>query len=130
VLKTDVMITATRSCRGQSFGDPGDRRYRRGRLVVAICAVEIRALLIRPVFPDVARLKEKLWGPEVLNPEFIAEAAVLRLVKAKDYEPELLYWDNGSLLTVLTGAAVDPKHGKLIAGGVVEHNFVICDIDV
>ncbi len=54
----------------------------------------------------------------------------MRLIKAKDYEPELLYWDDGKLITVLTAAAVDPVHGKIIAGGVVERYFIVCDVDV
>ncbi|KAJ9610641.1 hypothetical protein H2200_005418 [Cladophialophora chaetospira] len=82
------------------------------------------------IFPDVAALGVRLFGPDnVLDYSLKGEAGVLRLIKAKDYEPELLYWDDGSLITVLTGAAVDPKHGKLIAGGVVERYFIVCDID-
>ncbi|EXJ57442.1 hypothetical protein A1O7_07790 [Cladophialophora yegresii CBS 114405] len=83
------------------------------------------------VFPDVAALRKRLFHPDdILDSSTKAEAAVLRLVKAKDYEPELLYWDDGSLITVLTAAAIDPKHGKMIAGGVVERHFIVCDIDV
>lgn len=53
---------------------------------------------------------------------------MLRLVKAKDYAPEVLYWDSGALISVLTGAAVDPARGKLIAGGVYERQFIVCDL--
>lgn len=59
----------------------------------------------------------------------IAPAAVLRLKKREDYEPELLYWDDGSLITILTGAAIDPQRKKMIAGGVVERHFIVCDMD-
>jgi arylesterase/paraoxonase len=59
----------------------------------------------------------------------IAPAAVLRLKKQDDYNPEILYWDDGSLITVLTGAAIDPKRRKMIAGGVVERHFIVCDLD-
>jgi arylesterase / paraoxonase len=52
----------------------------------------------------------------------------LRLVKAKDYEPEVLYWDDGKLISVLTGAAVDPKRNKMVAGGVMAGRSVVCDI--
>jgi len=83
------------------------------------------------IFPDIAALRERLFYPDnILDYSLKGEAGVLRLIKAKDYEPELLYWDDGSLITVLTGAAVDPKHGKLIAGGVIERYFIVCDIDV
>ncbi len=63
-----------------------------------------------------------------LNSSFHAEAAVLRLVKKNNYEPEVLYWDDGSLMTLLTGAAVDPESRRLIAGGVFEKHFIVCDI--
>ena len=82
------------------------------------------------VFPDIPALKARLFGGDLLNPAVKAPAGVLRLIKAKDYEPEVIYWDDGSLITALTGAAVDPVYGKLIAGGVVERYFVVCDIDV
>lgn len=70
----------------------------------------------------------KLHGDNPLNPQVIGEAAVVRLVKAKNYEPELFFWDDGNLITLLTGASVDPVRGKLIAGGVVERHFIVCDI--
>ncbi|OAP59387.1 hypothetical protein AYL99_06685 [Fonsecaea erecta] len=81
------------------------------------------------IFPDVAALRHRLSSDHLLDYSLKGEAAIVRLVKARDYEPELLYWDDGSLITVLTGAAVDPVHGKLIAGGVVERYFMVCDID-
>ncbi|KAH0839035.1 Pon2 [Fonsecaea pedrosoi] len=84
----------------------------------------------KKVFPDVPALIHRLSGEHLLDTTLKGEAAILRLVKARDYEPELLYWDDGSLITVLTGAAVDPKHGKIIAGGVVERHFIVCDVDV
>lgn len=59
----------------------------------------------------------------------IAPAAVLRLKKQDDYEPEVLYLDDGSLITVLTGAAIDPLRKKMIAGGVFERHFIVCDMD-
>lgn len=63
-----------------------------------------------------------------MKTDFKAPAAVLRLVKKNDYKPEVLYWDDGSLITVLTGAAVDPVNHRLIAGGVAERHFIVCDI--
>lgn len=78
------------------------------------------------VFPDVPKLYARLHNP--LNTTLHADAAILRLVKKNDYEPEVLYWDDGSLITVLTGAAIDPATHRLIAGGVVEKHFIVCDI--
>lgn len=80
------------------------------------------------MFPDFARLVGRLHGGNALDSSSHVEAAVLRLVKKKNYEPELLYWDDGSLITVLTGAAVDPATHRLIAGGVFERHFIVCDI--
>lgn len=80
------------------------------------------------VFPDVISLITKLSGANVLDTSITAPATVLRLVKANDYAPEVLYWDSGALISVLTGAAVDPARKKLIAGGVVERHFIVCDL--
>lgn len=81
------------------------------------------------VFPDPGKLMTRLVGPGLLNSSITGAAAVLRLNKAKDYEPEVIYWDDGSLITILTGAAIDPVRKKLIAGGVVERHFIVCDLD-
>jgi arylesterase/paraoxonase len=59
----------------------------------------------------------------------IGPAAVLRLKKQDDYEPEILYLDDGSLITVLTGAAIDPVRKRMIAGGVIERHFIVCEMD-
>lgn len=75
------------------------------------------------------KLYARLIGDGLLNSSIIGSAAVLRLNKAKDYEPEVIYWDDGSLITMLTGAAVDPERKKLIAGGVIERHFIVCDLD-
>ncbi|ETN41252.1 uncharacterized protein HMPREF1541_03187 [Cyphellophora europaea CBS 101466] len=80
------------------------------------------------VFPHIGHLIHKLSGENVLNSSVTASAAVLRLVKSKEYEPEVLFWDDGSQISGLTGAAVDPKRKKLIAGGVYEQHFVVCDL--
>lgn len=72
----------------------------------------------------------KLTGDNMINSSYISEAGLVRLVKAKDYEPQLLFWDDGSLITLLTGAAADPVRGKIVAGGVAEKHFVVCDVQV
>jgi len=81
------------------------------------------------IFPDVVKAFTRLSGSNALRSDLHADAAVLRLVKKKNYEPEVLYWDDGSLITILTGAAVDPSSHRLIAGGVLERHFIVCDID-
>jgi arylesterase/paraoxonase len=85
-------------------------------------------LLCDKAFPDPAKLRVRLSGNNPLNTSMIAPAAVLRLRKKNDYEPEVLYFDDGSLITILTGAAIDPVRKKMIAGGVVERHFIVCDM--
>jgi hypothetical protein len=63
-----------------------------------------------------------------LNYDALVEAAVLRLVKAKNYAPEIIFWDRGSLISILTGSAVSAESGKLVAGGVWERHFIVCDM--
>jgi arylesterase/paraoxonase len=70
-----------------------------------------------------------LLGDNVLNSSLTGPAAVLRLKKEDNYEPEVIYWDDGSLITILTGAAIDPVRKKMIAGGVVERHFIVCDLN-
>jgi hypothetical protein len=82
-----------------------------------------------PVFPDPIKLGARLLGDNVLNSSITGPAAVLRLKKEDNYEPEVIYWDDGSLITILTGAAIDPVRKKMIAGGVVERHFIVCDLN-
>lgn len=70
-----------------------------------------------------------MFGDDLVKYEVFIEAAVVRLVKAKNYEPELLYWDDGTLISILTASAYDPEYRRLISGGVFERHFVVCDID-
>lgn len=82
------------------------------------------------------QLINRLSPDNFLDHSVHGEAAVLRIRKSSDpksaqpysAKPEVLYWDDGSLITVLTGAAVDPARKKMIAGGVVAPHFVVCDL--
>lgn len=92
------------------------------------------------VFPSPLQLHNRLSPTQpqnLLNNTLKGEAAVLRLKrqpstsspgKGRYADPEVLYWDDGSLITVLTGAAVDEKRGKMVAGGLVVGYFVVCDV--
>lgn len=68
------------------------------------------------------------FGPTVLDYDTLCESSIVRLNKAKGYSPELLFWDDGSQLSVLTGAAVDPYNKRIIAGGMFSKAFLVCDI--
>ena len=80
------------------------------------------------VFPNLVALLKRGFGPGGLDYGTLCESAVVRLSKAKGYAPELLFWDDGSQLSVLTGAAVDPYNKRLIAGGMFSTAFLVCDI--
>lgn len=68
------------------------------------------------------------FGSGVLDYHIPAEVSVIRLDKSRGYQPSLLFWDNGLTMSMLTGAAVDPVHKKLLAGGVFSKYFLVCDI--
>lgn len=78
--------------------------------------------------PNLANAGARMFGNDPVNYEALVEAAVIRLVKSKNYEPELLYWDDGSLVSIMTGAAYDPRHNKLVASGIWERHFIVCNV--
>jgi arylesterase/paraoxonase len=80
------------------------------------------------VFPNLPMLLVATSGKRILDYDLLTEAGVIRLVKNKGYKPELLFWDDGSLISVMTGAALSPVHKKLIGGGVYSRAFMVCDI--
>ncbi|KAK7432886.1 hypothetical protein QQZ08_000357 [Neonectria magnoliae] len=85
--------------------------------------------LITAVVPNLANTGARMFGNDPVNYEALVEAAVIRLVKSKSYEPELLYWDDGSLVSIMTGAAYDPRHKKLIGTGIWERHFIVCHVE-
>ncbi|KAK6382795.1 hypothetical protein LTS17_003464 [Exophiala oligosperma] len=93
-----------------------------------LAEIPISGDIVVPVFPNLESLFKRGFGPGGLDYGTLCESAVVRLDKAKGYAPELLFWDDGSQLSVLTGAAVDPYHKKLIAGGMFSKGFIVCNI--
>lgn len=64
-------------------------------------------------------------GKEVLVP-----SAALRLRKDNSYTPELMYRGDGSGVSYMTVAAVDPYNQVLIAGLVLQYGgFAVCKLD-
>ncbi|KAI8942466.1 hypothetical protein NX059_000534 [Plenodomus lindquistii] len=84
--------------------------------------------LIVPVNPNTTQFGPRMFGEDMINYDAKVEAAVIRLVKEKNFEPELIYWDDGSLVSILTGSAMSEQHRKLVLSGVYERYFVVCDI--
>lgn len=83
----------------------------------------------KTVLPNLEPVHARFLTNDFLNDTTNVEAAVIRLVKAKGYAPEVLYWDDGSLISLLTAGAVDRDHNTLVAGGVFEKHFIVCKID-
>ncbi|KAH0827723.1 Pon2 [Fonsecaea pedrosoi] len=84
--------------------------------------------IIVAVSPNLSSVYARAFGDDPLDSSKLVEAAVVRLVKADNYATEVLYWDDGSLISIITAGAVDAKHGKLIASGVWERHFIVCDV--
>lgn len=56
-------------------------------------------------------------------------AGALRLSQAKNYDPELVYYDNGSKISFMTAAAADPNAGIFIGAGVLQYGgFSVCKV--
>lgn len=80
------------------------------------------------VFPNLVTLFQRGFGSGGLDYGTFCESAIVRLSKEKGYAPELLFWDDGKQLSVLTGADVDPYNKRIIAGGMFSKAFLVCDI--
>lgn len=81
------------------------------------------------VFPAVENLPEYLANVEKLGKELCVAAATLRLPKAKGYTPELLYFDDGGVLSDMTAMALDPVNNVLIGAAVLQYGgFAVCKI--
>ncbi|OAL37946.1 hypothetical protein AYO20_02779 [Fonsecaea nubica] len=105
-----------------------ERKVRLGGTPDNLAEIPTNGDIVVPVFPNQVTLFKRGFGPGGLDYATLCESAVVRLVKAKGYAPELLFWDDGSQLSVLTGAAVDPYNKRLIAGGMFSKAFLVCDI--
>jgi arylesterase/paraoxonase len=64
-----------------------------------------------------------------LGKDFLVPAASLRLDHANDYTPELIYFDNGSVVSFMTTAAVDPYNNLFLASGVIQYGgLAVCKV--
>lgn len=85
-------------------------------------------LLLYLVLPSFHNVDKRTVGDGPVDYEHHVQSAVIRLVKGRGYEPELLYWDEGSQISIVTGSVYDPATHRLVAGGVFEQHFVVCEI--
>lgn len=66
-----------------------------------------------------------------LGKDFLVPAAALRLRRDNDYAPELVYFDDGSKVSFMTAAAVDPDSGIFIGASVLQFGgFAVCNVPV
>ncbi|KAL1899221.1 hypothetical protein Sste5346_003144 [Sporothrix stenoceras] len=81
------------------------------------------------IFPTVENLPEYLANVEKLGKTLRVPAATLRLPKANGYAPELIYFDDGGVVSDLTAMAIDPYNNVLIGAAVLQYGgFAVCKI--
>jgi len=81
------------------------------------------------VFASLENLPEYLANVRTLGRDYLVPSAALILKQENDYEPELVYWDNGSVMSYMTVATVDPYNHVFIGGSVLQYGgFAVCDL--
>ena len=81
------------------------------------------------VFPTLEDLPAYLKNFRSLGKDFLVPAASLRLNHANNYLPELIYFDQGSAISFMTTAAVDPYNNLLLASGVLQYGgLAVCKV--
>ncbi|KAK5050504.1 hypothetical protein LTR84_003785 [Exophiala bonariae] len=81
------------------------------------------------IFPTLEDLPTYLDNVLSLGKDFLVPAASLRLNHAKDYAPELIYFDDGSVMSFMTTAAVDPYNNLFLASGVIQYGgLAVCQV--
>ena len=66
---------------------------------------------------------------EKLEKERLVPVAAFRLRSQKNYEPELVYFDDGSQISFMTAVAADPYNGVFIVSGVFQYRgFAVCKV--
>jgi len=64
-----------------------------------------------------------------LGKDFLVPAASLRLNHANDYAPELIYFDDGSVISFMTTAAADPYNNLFLTAGVIQYGgLAVCKV--
>lgn len=79
-------------------------------------------------FPDLERTVDALR--DLVNYKGTVPARTVYLREADGYSQErVLYYDNGELLSFVTGFLYVPKASKLLGGSVLYEGLLVCDID-
>lgn len=86
-------------------------------------------MLTATVFPTLENLPAYRDNVQSLGKDFLVPAAALRLDHTKDYAPELIYFDDGSVISFMTAVAADPVNGLLLVSGVLQYGgFAVCKV--
>ncbi|KNG51054.1 hypothetical protein DDE82_007685 [Stemphylium lycopersici] len=85
--------------------------------------------LVVALIPNLTAVAARFEGG-LLSEGPSVESTVLRLVKANNYTPQILYWDDGGVLSFVTSAVVDTKLKRMVMGGVYERHWAVCNIDI
>lgn len=81
------------------------------------------------VFPTLEDLPTYLANVHLLGRELLVPAAALRLPKMNGYKPELIYYDDGSVVSDMTAMALDPYSGVVIGAAVLQYGgFAVCKL--
>ena len=64
-----------------------------------------------------------------LGKDFLVPAGLLHLRKDRNYAPEMIYHDNGSVLSFMTAADIDPSANIMIGAALLQYGgFAVCKI--
>lgn len=81
------------------------------------------------VFPAIEDLQGYLQNVESLGKDFLAPSAALRLRREMNYIPELVWFDDGSVLSDMTAATIDPFSKVFIGAAVLQYGgFAVCKL--
>jgi len=81
------------------------------------------------VFPKLLDLPNYLNNVERLGKGLLVPAAALRLDSQKNYQPELIYFDEGSKISFMPAAAVDSCNGVFVGSSVLQYGgFEVCKV--
>ncbi|KAJ5500516.1 Major facilitator superfamily domain general substrate transporter [Penicillium expansum] len=90
----------------------------------------METLLLQVLVPGLRSILPRAFGNGPLNYSSPVEAAVLRLVKTNNFTPEIIFWDDGNQISIVTSSALDSTGRKLVAGGVRERWFLVCEVQL
>jgi arylesterase/paraoxonase len=82
------------------------------------------------VFPGLEDLPTYLTNVEKLGKTVLVPAGALRLRRSNDYTTcELVWFNDGSILSDMTAGAIDPDNNVFIGAAVLQFGgFAVCDL--